>query len=39
MNHQKNHLRRDLRNNSRIFESVEKSLKDGIVSCTKISDR
>ena len=39
MNHQKDRLRRDLRNNPRIFESVEKSLKDGIVSCARISDR
>ena len=39
MFHQKDRLRRDLRNNPRIFESVEKSLKDGIASCAKVSDR
>ena len=39
MFHQKDRLRRDLRNNPRIFESVEKSLKDGMVSCTRIFNR
>ena len=39
MFHQKDRLRRDLKNNPRIFESVRKSLKDGIISCARVSDR
>ena len=39
MHNQKDRLRRDLRNNPRIFEGVAKSLKDGIVSCAKVSSR
>ena len=39
MNHQGDHLRRDMRNNGRIYEDAAKMLKAGIVSCAKVSKR
>ena len=39
MNHQGDRLRRDMRNNGRIYEDVAKILKESIVSCAKVSKR
>ena len=39
MNHQGNRLRRDMRNNGRIYEDGAKILKESIVSCAKVSKR
>ena len=39
MYHQVDRLRRDMRNNGRIYEDVAKILKESVVSCAKISKR
>ena len=39
MYHQVNRLRRDMRNNGRIYEVITKILKESVVSCAKISKR
>ena len=39
MNRQGDRLRRDVRNNGRIYEDAAKMLKDSIVSCAKVSKR
>ena len=39
MYHQVDRLRRDMRNNSRIYEDVAKILKEDIVPCARISKR
>ena len=39
MYHQVDRLRRDMRNNGRIYEDAAKILKESVVSCAKISKR
>ena len=39
MNQQVDRLRRDMRNNGRIYEDAAKILKESVVSCAKISKR